>query len=397
VDFGPEIMTAELRQPKQNGYCTMRIVIIEPYFAGSHAAWAEGYQKYSQHDIEILSLPGQFWKWRMQGGAVTLARQFLRRSCSADLILATDMLNLPVFLSMTRHRTATIPTAIYFHENQLSYPWAPQDRDVLHQRHHFYGFINYASALVSDAVFFNSNYHRTSFLDSLPRLLRFFPDYPELDTVPQIAAKSQILSLGLDLERLKSHSIATPSKTSEPPLLLWNHRWEHDKNPEEFFRALWVLQQRGLDFRVAILGQNFRNAPVEFEQARQQLGDKIVQFGFVENMEHYAHWLHRADILPVTSCHDFFGASIVEAVYCGCYPLLPNRLAYPEIFSIKDFPGNFYYSFEDLIEKLSIAIKNIDSIRKQNYSAVVQKYDWKNMAKIYDERFATVAAKREID
>lgn len=72
----------------------MNILILEPYFTGSHADWADGYQKYSRHHIEILSLSGQLWKWRMHGGAVSLAQMFLSQNFSPDLLIATDMLDL---------------------------------------------------------------------------------------------------------------------------------------------------------------------------------------------------------------------------------------------------------------------------------------------------------------
>ena len=52
----------------------MKILILEPYFTGSHKQWALGYKKYSKHEVNILSMKGQFWKWRMHGGAVTLAK-----------------------------------------------------------------------------------------------------------------------------------------------------------------------------------------------------------------------------------------------------------------------------------------------------------------------------------
>ena len=137
----------------------MKILLIEPYFTGSHAAWAKGYAQHSQHHIDILSLPGRFWKWRMHGGAVTLARKFLQSDLAPDLILTTDMLDMTTFLALTRHRTANIPTATYFHENQLTYPWSPTDRDIAQKRDKHYGFINYVSALTADAVLFNSQYH----------------------------------------------------------------------------------------------------------------------------------------------------------------------------------------------------------------------------------------------
>ena len=97
----------------------MDILLVEPYFSGSHKTWAKGYQSFSSHNIQILSLPGKFWKWRMHGGAITLAKQFMEMDFSPDLIIATDMLDLTTFLSLTKSRTAHIPNAVYFHENQF--------------------------------------------------------------------------------------------------------------------------------------------------------------------------------------------------------------------------------------------------------------------------------------
>src|SRR5258708_2910035 len=119
------------------------ILIVEPYDMGSHAAWIRGYQRFSSHRIGLLTLPGQWWQWRMQGGAVTLARQFMDSAFTPDLILASDMLDLATFLALTRQRTAQIRTAVYFHENQLTYPPSPRQKRDLR-------FINYSSALVAD-------------------------------------------------------------------------------------------------------------------------------------------------------------------------------------------------------------------------------------------------------
>jgi len=37
----------------------MKIILVEPFFAGSHATWTKGYQHFNQHDVEILSLSGE--------------------------------------------------------------------------------------------------------------------------------------------------------------------------------------------------------------------------------------------------------------------------------------------------------------------------------------------------
>ena len=92
----------------------MDILLVEPYYTGSHKSWAEGYQSCSNHNVQIISLPGQFWKWRMHGGAITLAKQFMDMNFYADLILATDMLDLTTFLSLTKSRTAQVPSCLLY-------------------------------------------------------------------------------------------------------------------------------------------------------------------------------------------------------------------------------------------------------------------------------------------
>ena len=373
----------------------MNILIIEPYYTGSHAAWAEGLAKHSTHNVDILSLEGRYWKWRMHGGAVTLAKKFMAGNYDPHLILATDMLDLTTFLSLTRARTASIPTAIYFHENQLSYPWSPDDRDVIHKRDKHYGFINYSSALTADAVFFNSNYHMESFLGELSLLLKNFPDYNELETVETIRAKSSVLPLGMDLNQLDQFkpSINKNNTTCQEPLILWNHRWEFDKNPEDFFKALYILKEKGIDFKVAILGENFRKRPKEFAEAKKQLGDRIVQYGYAKDFSDYAVWLWKSDIMPVTSNQDFFGGSVVEAMYCNCFPILPKRLAYPEHIPPEKHENFFYSDFNDLVSRLEWAIKNITSIRRQKVSHFVHHYDWKALAPVYDKTMNIILEK----
>ncbi len=364
----------------------MNITLIEPFFTGSHAAWATAYARHSAHHVTLLSLSGNYWKWRMHGGAVTLARKFLKTDGQPDLILATDMLDLTTFLALTRRKTAAIPAAVYFHENQLCYPWSPTDRDVVHQRDHHYGFINYASALAADLVLFNSAYHHQAFFDALPRFLRHFPPPREEPTVDTIRRKSRVLHLGLDLQKFDAPE-CRPEEKEDPyskPIVLWNHRWEYDKNPEEFFQALIRIDAQGIDFQVAVLGEQFgRNEPV-FDSAREKLKDKIVHWGYAEDFARYARWLHRADIIPITSRQEFFGASLVEAVYCGCYPLLPKRLTYPELFPYDTHPELFYRDFDDLVEKLSRALRSMGTIRRRNFRHCVEKYSWTHMAPVYD-------------
>lgn len=368
----------------------MKILIVEPFFTGSHAAWAEGYARHSVHDVAILSLPGNYWKWRMHGGAVTLARQFLQRAVVPDLLLASDMLDLTTFLALIRTRTARPPTAIYFHENQITYPWSPQDRDVHNGRDHHYGFINFASALAAGRLFFNSTYHMSSFIEALPGFLKQFPDHQEQERVAEIMAKSEVLPLGLDL-----HGFDAARPTEEPPSkarILWNHRWEYDKNPREFFEALGVLSNRKRTFEVIVAGETFDVVNDNVTRGIDRLGDRVVHAGYVDDRADYARLLWRANILPVTSRQDFFGASAVEAMYCDCFPLLPRRLAFPELVSAARHDECFYNDFDDLVERLDGAVYDANNGVVTSFREDVARFDWQVMAPHYDAALAGVVA-----
>ncbi|MBC8256739.1 MAG: DUF3524 domain-containing protein [Candidatus Marinimicrobia bacterium] len=361
----------------------MKILIVEPFFSGSHKVWAKGYAQSSQHEVEIISLPGRFWKWRMHGGAVTLAKRYHKLNFNPDLILATDMLNLPVFQSLVKPKC---PVAIYFHENQFTYPWSPDDEDLELQRDKHYGFINYSSALSADQVYYNSQFHLDSFFTGLEDFLRQFPDYREIQNMDKIRAKSSVLHLGMDLQKFDVFKIEKKEKFL--PLILWNHRWEHDKNPEAFFDVLTQLSQKGIQFNLAVLGEEFKKELPCFTNAREQLQKHIVQFGYAESFEDYANWLWRADILPVTSNQDFFGGSIMEAVYCNTIPLLPNRLTYPELFNRKRNPHLFYEEDEELLIKLEKLVMNYFKESTPFLKDISEQFDWTIMARVYDEEFA---------
>jgi len=368
----------------------MKIVIIEPFLTGSHAAWAKEYAEHSSHDVGILGLEGRHWKWRMHGGAVTLARLFAEGAYKPDLIVATDMLDLTVFLALTKEMSADTPTAVYFHENQITYPWSERDRDLARDRDAHYCFINYSSALAADAVLFNSEYHLNAFLDSLEPFLSGFPDHHEIETVEAIRERSSVLPLGLDLGRFDRHRVEPDP--AQRPLLLWNHRWEYDKNPEEFFRAVTALDRQGLDFELAVMGESFDVEPAVFRETASRLGDRVLQLGYVESFAAYAAWLWKADILPVTSIHDFFGASVVQAIYCNSYPILPKRLAYPEHIPPDRHADHLYDNFGDLVSMLGDRIENIRETRAAETQPFVSRYDWGTQAPGYDEVFEKIVA-----
>jgi glycosyltransferase involved in cell wall biosynthesis len=362
----------------------MRLLLIEPYDTGSHGVWLRGYQRHSAHDVHLLTLAGQFWQWRMLGGAVTLAELFRALDPLPDLIVASDMLDLTTFLALTRIHSAHIPAAVYFHENQLTYPIGQRQKLQQH-----YAFINYASALAADAVFFNSAFHRDIFLDELPRLLKHYPDHTNLHTVDILRPRCHVLPVGVDLRRYDAHRPPKPRDPTAPPLIVWNHRWEHDKNPGPFFAALYTLAEEGIPFHVALVGENVRKRPRDFIEARKRLGDRVAYFGYVHSFADYARLLWEADIAVSTSNQDFFGIAVVETIYCGCWPVLPKRLNYPALVPEQYHAETLFTTNAGLLHTLRDRLAN-PRPAPPDLRAHVAGFDWQTLAPEYDRAFAEV-------
>lgn len=367
----------------------LHILLIEPFYTGSHKAWADQFKKHSAHHIDLLTLPGKYWKWRMYGAAVTLAEKINQMETLPDLIIASDMLDLATFAGLCRSKLTNVPIALYFHENQLTYPWSSTDPDVSLQRDRTYAWKNYTSALAADHLLFNSHYHRESFLGALPEFLNGFPDFKGKENVDRIRDKAQVLHLGLDLADLD-----IGKAKQKIPRILWNHRWEYDKNPEDFFQLLFELQDEGLDFEVIIVGETYKHYPKIFDEAKTRLAQRILQFGYVESKEAYHQCLASADILPVTSNQDFFGISIIEAIAAGAVPILPNRLAYPEHIPADIRDVFLYQDQEELKQKLKQYLSNKPKELPSLRSHIMQ-YDWGHMISKYDAVCTQIVAKKE--
>lgn len=377
----------------------MRILLISPYHSGSHQQWAEGYAQHSEHDVRLLTLPGKFWKWRMQGGAVTLARQFNLAYADSppDLLIVDDMLDLTTFLALTRQQTRDIPIALYMHENQLTYPLhrdktqgAMRRRQGKRNRHLV--FINYSSMLAAQHIYFNSTYHLESWFAALPNFLKNYPDYNELETIAQLRAKSHVLYVGVDALRVANGDSVV--KSARAPLILWNQRWEYDKDPETFLRALLVLHERDVNFRVAFCGENFSQDAAAFDKAIATLGEKVMHVGFA-SAEKYAYLLQQTSVTFSTAQHEFFGISMVEAMLAGASLLLPRRLSYPELVPEQLHHAVFYDDFQMLVGKLEQLLQG-DEMRRQigrTLKAHAQQFTWTTLAPQYDQAFTSTLNK----
>ena len=361
----------------------MKYLFIETYCQGSHSLFVNGLSAYSSHEIDIVSLPGKNWRWRMLGAALHIVDNIPPLE-EYDGIIVTDLFNLADFKALVG--LPCPPVMVYFHENQMTYPQPPGDQGVFQL-----GIINITTAIVANRVVFNSIMHKNAFLKAVPEFLERGRDFRPKGIAAKIREKSEVLYPGI---ALSSFGDVDTMKQTDPPLIIWNHRWGFDKNYEMFFNVLEALDDGGLDFHLALMGENFGMLPEAFKQAKDKFKEKILQFGYVPLRREYENWLKRGAVVISTARQENFGISVVEAMIMGCVPLLPDRLSYPEILP-QEFHEHFLYkNRQDLVEKLCLIISDYKryEIIRNRLAQEMRSFLWENVVNRYDrvlERLAT--------
>ena len=343
---------------------TLRILAIEPYYGGSHQAFLDGWMAKSVHTWDTITLPPHSWKWRMRHAAIHAASQIQQLQADGknwDIIFCSDMLNLAELKGLQSRLFSKATSVLYFHENQLTYPTqTPREWD-----HHFV-FTNFTSALAADHVWWNSQFNQNEFLKNLPGFLKQMPDHQPLLEVDSIIPKSEIHYPPIDVPL---NSLASKNTI---PILSWAARWEFDKNPETFFKAIRILKEQGTIFRLSVIGESFRNSPEIFKKAESEFSDIIERWGYQPTRRAYLDTLTESDIFVSTAIHEFFGITAVESVMCGCFPLLPERLAYPEVFELTQYPERSCHFFDGTAQQLA---EKLADLIKRHYDGNLWPYD----------------------
>lgn len=356
-----------------------RVLILEPYFGGSHKLFLEGVQKTVEAEFVLMTLPARKWKMRMQFSAIWFVQQiqeFPVGNRSFDVVLCSTFVDVAVLRALLGsiagwNREALVKT--YFHENQFAYP--SQQKDISMRQ---FTSINCTTALASDGCAFNSHFNLDSFVKGVRKVIKFATDMKIPFCGDDILQKSVVLYPGMDYSFLDA--VSSGAADGGPPIIVWNHRWEHDKGPEVFFDALYQLQERGVAFRLIVLGESYTNMPECFAEAEKRLAKEIIHFGYAESRQRYSELLHQGDVLVSTAKHEFFGIAVLEGIRAGCYPLLPKSLSYPELYG-----EEFLYAPGKLAAKLERYLHNPVTLEKETSRRLTERFSWQRCKDEYTQ------------
>ena len=342
------------------------VVLCEPWFGGSHRSWAKGLQEHSSHRVTVLALPDEAWRWRLRGSAPWFA-EMISSQPSPDLLLVSGLVDAAVLRGLIGRKT---PMVLYMHESQGAYP-----SDGERQWDTESVVRNWQSMLAADQVWFNSRFHLDTAMAQIDRLMGEMPGEQHLDFPEDLIDKCHVVYPGVELEW--AHGLQT--EVRPVPTILWPHRWEADKQPEVFERALLRLESAGLDFGLILAGAEGNGGSEVRERLIDRFNDRIIAAGPFDLDSYRAH-LTSSDIVVSCTAHEFFGIAVVEALAAGCVPVLPNGFSYPELVdsSVLYEPGSFGTALEAAVRS------------SQRQPVDMSRFDWPNRISGYDHRISGI-------
>ncbi|XP_016155395.1 PREDICTED: glycosyltransferase-like domain-containing protein 1 isoform X5 [Ficedula albicollis] len=354
----------------------MSVLLIEPFYGGSHKQLMDLLQEELQEDCVLCTLPAKKWHWKARTSALYFM-QTVPTSSNYRILFASSVLNLAE-LAALRPDLGKLKKVLYFHENQLAYPVQKcQERDFQ------YGYNQILSCLVADVVVFNSAFNMESFLKSIGKFMKLIPDHRPKDLEKIIRPKCQVLYFPVRFPDVSSfmpeHKLARLEKVIGVKRNGDAYQSERlpgqqesravmktsDAHPEsglcEPQPGLCTTQHEGLASPPAAPAQAEAPESTNPCQGEDKQGLTFNLSNILSGLDYQQRPLHIA-----------WPHRWIEAVHCGCYPLCPKALVYPEI-----FPAEYLYSTpEQLFKRLQNFCKRPDIVRRHLYKGDTAGFSW---------------------
>jgi glycosyltransferase involved in cell wall biosynthesis len=358
------------------------ILVLEPWYRGSHRKWLDGWRSTSKHQINIIEGPDTGWRRSLLISPAHFAEAIAESSAPIDALVASTPIDLATVMGLLDPGISRPPTLLYMHESQIGYPPGPKGG-----RAHG-GIINdWRSIFAADRVAVATRFHEGVLMKQMPPFVEQLIEGAGAKLENKLS-KIELLPVGIDTSRLAPTTVTGPLK------VMWNHRWSYDKGPGEFAHALSVLAGEGHEFDVYALGEVERSGRRAYERLLNQLNDRVILCGYQEE-DAYLRALCQSDLVVSSAQHDFFGLAVAEAIAAGARPLLPQRLAYPEI--VPEALRAVLLYETGLIEALRSVLTTPRELLHQHRSttmAHVSAFNWSKLAPKYDDLIDDMIAAR---
>jgi len=172
--------------------------------------------------------------------------------------------------------------------------------------------------------------------------------------------------------------------------VIYSSRWDKEKDPGFFMDVIERCIQLKIDvnFLITTSSEKLRSNDSALLERLQNLINKypyVVKLRENCSKEEYYTNLLESKIQMNTADQDFVSWTLLEATTCGCRPLYPNFLSFPEALNY-----NYDYMYEkNDVTSAVLALKKALSAAISDYSHIYKPFDnsWKRMLSIMQGDF----------
>lgn len=189
-------------------------------------------------------------------------------------------------------------------------------------------WLQMGGALACDRVVYHTNY-------ALKMAEESYSEWLAPPAMKIFRQKSTVLLEGVIFP---DDPIAPEATVSDPPIIIYNHRFESYKNPTETFE---ILDQLRLNFPIQVWVTQAAG-----QHTRKWHFDRIV---YAPRRYDYLHNIAVPAINTINTLHETMCLSIVDSLTLGHLCVLPNSVTFPEL-----VPKGYPYLFSSLSEQRSM-------------------------------------------
>jgi hypothetical protein len=284
------------------------ILALEPFYGGARRAMLETIVRCSRHRWTVLKLPPRRIDRRLVAAANWFSEQLSRHWVGrVDLLFTSEALNLPALYELMPS-IKRYPSVVYFHDNQLP--------DLSVQIERPTDMVNLDTAMAATEVWFNSAYHRRTFLIRAEALFDRHIERYFREPYAHLKAKSRLMPPPVDLGMVQE--VRSQVQVQRNPRAIFVET--RDADIPMLNTALGMLRNRIVPFTTITVG------PVD------DLSQQIPRWTIAEHDDagQIRGMLEAGVVLSVKpeAASDY---QVIRALVAGCRPVLPDSATYPEI------------------------------------------------------------------
>lgn len=150
------------------------------------------------------------------------------------------------------------------------------------------------------------------------------------------------------------------------------------KNPLRIIDIIEQIKKKDEEIFLIMIGSGVLLNTVKKYANEKKLRNNIL---FIENVkfEDMPKWYSVSDYFISACDKEGFGLAALEAISCGCIPILPKSGAFRELYNEK-----FLYDI-DKINNITLPIRNSED--DKFFTNLLIKLDWNNIIKIYENEY----------